>query len=287
VLRRFASGDVRLRFSYEATDGLVRIDPAHVEQVAINLVVNAIDSLGGSGDVVVRTRRVEVDGELRLLLEVEDTGAGMDAATQTKILEPYFTTKPIGQGTGLGLPTVFGLVSQAGGAISVDSKVGTGTTVTVSLPCRVGQPEELISDDVSGSIVADGAGERVLLVEDDQAVASFVRTALERLGYKVFVAVSGTDALMVADEMNHQIDLLITDLMLPGLGGRVVADRIRGVVPDLRVLFISGFAGDLVREGETLDTETSHFLAKPFGVGDLSQVVSDLLRREGVGGAWR
>jgi CheY-like chemotaxis protein len=228
----------------------------------MNLAINARDAMDGRGRLRIATVAND-EGNVRL--SVTDTGTGMDAETQTKIFEPFFTTKEEGKGTGLGLSTVFGIVHQSGGQIAVDSALGRGTTFTITLPRGVEAPAEAAAR--RGDATPGRGSGSVLVVEDDDSIRALMRAVLEPAGYEVRLASGGEEALSGADP-----DLLITDILMPGMNGRELATRLTERAPGTPVLFISGYTGTeaKIEEGE-------RFLAKPFTPGELLARVRALL----------
>jgi CheY-like chemotaxis protein len=248
-------------------------DRSQLEQVVMNLAINASDVMDPGGRLTIATAGVHTDGDLVGLvpgdyvrLKVTDTGSGMDASTQAQIFEPFFTTKPEGKGTGLGLSTVFGIVTQSEGAITVDSRLDRGTTFVVYLPRGTELPAAA-GEARLGEAEGVGAGS-VLVVEDDDAVRSLVRGVLEPAGYTVRVAPAPDEALAGADA-----NLLITDMRMPGMNGRELAALILARAPGTRVLYISGYTGEDLTPLE----DGARFLAKPFTPNELLEQVRELL----------
>jgi two-component system cell cycle sensor histidine kinase/response regulator CckA len=237
-------------------------DRSQLEQVVMNLAINARDAMDGRGRLRITTTS---DDEGHVRLSVIDTGSGMDDETQTKIFEPFFTTKEEGKGTGLGLSTVFGIVHQSGGRIAVDSRLDRGTTFTIFLPRSAHSPIVHVPPG-AGQAAARGTGS-VLVVEDDDSIRALMRAVLEPAGYRVRLASGGEEALSGADA-----DLLITDILMPGMNGRELATRITERAPDTHVLFISGYTGK-----DTRLEEGERFLAKPFTPSALLEQVQALL----------
>jgi PAS domain S-box-containing protein len=282
MLRMLLRDDGELSLDLDLHLGLVLADPGQVEQVILNLVVNARDAIHGRADgrVTIRTSNAQLSDEFEpwgvqaapgdyVRLDVSDNGAGMDRATQARIFDPFFTTKEPGQGTGLGLATVFGIVKQSGGYVWVESTLGNGATFSIYLP-RAKNPSR-----PSGPVIVGGAAgnERVLLVEDEESVRRVARRSLELHGYKIIEAADGYAALELASE--HEIDLLLTDVMMPGMLGPTLAVEMRRLYPRLPVLFMSGHSAEIVRD-RLLDPSTP-FLAKPFAPSQLAQKVRDVL----------
>ncbi|HWO88613.1 MAG TPA: PAS domain S-box protein [Gemmatimonadales bacterium] len=277
LLRRLIGEDIRLVTELEPGLRPVRVDPGQMEQVIVNLAVNARDAMPHGGTLVIETQNIELgepfmEDRARIApgsyvrLSLSDNGAGMDAHTKAHLFEPFFTTKEPGKGTGLGLATVYGIVKQSSGFVTVYSEVGHGTTFRIYLP-SVARPV-----DVSAPRPMDkprGGTETILLVEDDSALRRVVRRALEQHGYRVIEAPSGDAALQVAaNHPDERIHLLLTDLVMPGMGGPALAERLTARDPELRVLFMSGYTETgIVRQG-VLDP-TVAFLQKPFTLSEL------------------
>jgi CheY-like chemotaxis protein len=287
LLRRILGEDVRLTAVRAPGLGAVRADPGHLEQVIMNLAVNARDAMPTGGQLTIETRNVELDASFArthlkvrpgpyVLLAVSDTGHGMTDEVKARIFEPFFTTKEPGKGTGLGLATVFGIVQQSGGVVDVYSEVGVGTTFKIYLPC-VGEAPT-VPPPPSGSKVPPRGTETVLLVEDEDVVRALSHHILTGCGYTVLEAMDGNRALRLAGEHSGPIDLLITDVVLPDLGGRALAERVRERYPALKVLFVSGYTEDaIVRHGVL--SEQVEFLQKPFSPLALSARVREVLDR--------
>jgi CheY-like chemotaxis protein len=257
--------------------------------VILNLAVNARDAMPDGGTLTIRTRnetlqRADAAWAIRpgryAMLSVSDTGHGMNADTQARVFEPFFTTKPQGQGTGLGLAMVYGIVKQSGGHVWVDSKIDEGTTFTVYLP-QTPTPESPAGPAPRRASVAPhpahaGGGETILVVDDEEAVRSSTRRALERAGYDVISATDGSDALRLFTEHDGGIHMVITDVVMPGLGGRELVGRLKIMRPVLPVLFVSGYTEEGVRKQGVLDPGAS-YLEKPFTPDKLLRKVREVL----------
>jgi PAS domain S-box-containing protein len=285
MLNRLIGEDIDLRTLL--TPDLLRVnaDPGQVEQVIMNLVVNARDAMPDGGKLTIETANVlltEDYGRLHVavkpgpyaMLAFSDEGSGMNDETKARLFEPFYTTKELGKGTGLGLSTVYGIVKQSMGNIWVYSEVGLGTTFKVYLPS--------IHDEVDDeqaiqtrSIVALGT-ETVLLVEDDEMVRAFARTTLEESGYKVLQAANGAEAVLICERHSEPIHLLVTDVVMPGISGRVVADRLKTLRPQMPVLYMSGYTEDAIVHRGVLNSGVN-FIAKPFGTAALTRKVRELL----------
>jgi two-component system cell cycle sensor histidine kinase/response regulator CckA len=267
--------------------GAVRADPGQLEQVLMNLVVNARDAMPSGGRLSVETANVELDESYAMkhtsvrpghfvMLAVSDSGIGMDEETKRRLFEPFFTTKPRGQGTGLGLATVYGIVKQSGGYIWVYSEPGKGATFKVYLP-RTDRDENVRIDVASNGAIAAGT-ETVLVVEDEQAVRFLMRVVLERAGYKVFDATNPAQAESLFEENVNRYDLLVTDVTMPGSSGPELFERLTRRRPDLKVLYVSGYTDDtIVHQGQLLPGV--EFLQKPFTADALNRKVREVLDR--------
>jgi PAS domain S-box-containing protein len=281
MLRRVLPVDVALLAALDPAVGCVRADPGQLEQVLMNLVVNARDAMPSGGAIVIETAALDLDAPDAtrapglppgrwIVLRVRDTGVGMDAATRARIFEPFFTTKEAGKGTGLGLSTVYGIVEQSGGMVQVDSTPGEGSVFHVYLPRA---EEELSPDGDEPAITLPGGHETVLLAEDEAGVRASVRRILEKHGYEVHEASNGVQALRVRDELEGKLDLLLTDVVMPEMGGFELASRLRARHPGLKVLLMSGYpdgAGFAPPLGAA-------FLGKPFTAESLVRRVRELL----------
>ncbi len=287
MLHRLIGEHIELTTDVEAPIGAVKADPGQLQQVILNLVVNGRDAMSDGGTLRIETQDVALDetyterhpgmtpGEY-VMLAVSDQGCGMDEETKARLFEPFFTTKEQGKGTGLGLSTVYGIVTQSGGHISVHSAPGEGSTFKVYLP-RIDNPE------VTGPKVPDKPAaepatgtERILLVEDDDSVRELAREILEMHGYHVVEASNGVEALAVFEAETDKLDLMVTDLVMPQMGGRDLAKKIAPDHPDLRVLYLSGYTDSVVLHQGMLDPG-SFFLQKPFTPADLAIKVREAL----------
>ena len=277
MLARVLGEDIELRFSPEPTLGRVKVDKSQLEQAVVNLAVNARDALPAGGKLELETRAVTLTSDPARAdvrpgeyaeLTVRDSGHGMEPATIARIFEPFFTTKPLGKGTGLGLAMVYGFIKQSGGHITVESVVGEGTTFRLLLP--------LVDEGSTQKAAANlprtaGGAERLLLAEDEDSVRRVCQRVLSSAGYQVVAARNGEEALELA--ATGRFDLLLTDLVMPRLGGQQLATKLRERLPGLRVLFLSGYT----EEGPATDTPGAAFLRKPFTPAALSLAVRTLL----------
>jgi PAS domain S-box-containing protein len=284
MLQRMIGEDVELSVEPLEGSGRVKVDPSQMQQVLMNLAVNARDAMPGGGRIAMAIREVEVSeaaaaGRANLppgpyvTLAVSDTGTGMSAETAAHIFEPFFTTKEQGKGTGLGLSTVYGIVEQSRGHVEVESEIGRGTTFTIFLP-RVEEPLAGASADTGRRLRT--TARTVLVVDDEPEVLELASEILRRVGYTVLEAADGATALAVAGRHEGEIHLLVTDMVMPGMSGRDVAERLRALRASLRVLYISGYVQDASARA-TLAGEHSAFVAKPFTPELLTDRVRELL----------
>jgi two-component system cell cycle sensor histidine kinase/response regulator CckA len=291
MLRRLIEAHIDLRLDLDPALARVKADPAQMQQVLMNLVVNARDAMPDGGALTIATRNARLDGTESgvndcndsgvlpgdyVFLSVKDTGHGMDAETQARIFEPFFTTKGVGRGTGLGLSTTYGIVKQSGGYISVSSEPGRGSTFRICLPKTADSGEEQEQPADSPVPEAPAATETILLVEDEPALRGMVRHALSERGYTVLEAADGNAALELSARHPGAVHLLLTDVIMPRLGGRELAGRLTGQRPEMRVLYISGY-NETVIAGPDLRDQHAGFLQKPFAIDDLIQKVGKLL----------
>jgi len=283
ILQRLLGADVELVAQPAADLWNVKIDHDDLEQVLLNLAVNARDAMPSGGKLVIRTRNAHTvpsspDAARTtpadyVVICVKDSGVGMSAATQARIFEPFFTTKEPGRGTGLGLSTCYGIIKQAEGFIGVTSELGSGTTFEIYLP-RVSAPTEVVTPKVEPGNVR--GSEVIMLVEDTEQVRKVAARILSRLGYKVIEATNGQEALERFATLTEKIDLLITDLVMPVVGGKELAQRIRASQPALQVLFMSGYSQADLSGPSAVDAE-AHVLQKPFAPDTLGRKVRQIL----------
>ncbi|MGV3710804.1 MAG: PAS domain S-box protein [Gemmatimonas sp.] len=283
MLVRLIGEHIQLETDLHEENLVVRADRTNIEQLLINLVVNARDAMHDGGVVTIECARVVLDdeaaAELELLsgpyvqLAVADTGAGMDEETRARAFEPFFTTKPSGEGTGLGLATVYAIATRHEGAVDIESRPGVGTTVTLWLPLVA---EEATSAETTGEHQAQSVGTgTVLLVEDEEAVRNLARRVLVAHGFRVLEASNGEDALQVWAQHGSSVDVLVTDVVMPKMGGQALVDRLRTERPDLAVVFCSGYSDNMLLPLSDDDARTS-FLAKPFTLHGLVERVTRL-----------
>ena len=285
MLRRLIGEDVQFVIKLDPKNGRLRADQTQLEQVLVNLVVNARDAMPKGGTITIETAQVELTRSpvyhiaplqpgSYVRLAVSDTGCGMDLKTQSHIFEPFFTTKEEGKGTGLGLSTVYGIVTQCGGAIDVTSRVGHGTRFDLYFPSVESDIQTTTPTQPSGR--PQRGTEMILLAEDEPSVRTLVRDELRKLGYKVVEAKNGVEACLLATQQAESFQLLLTDVVMPGMGGRELAQHLSVINPELRTLFMSGYMDDVgIMAGQ--EEGTTSFLQKPFTPEVLASSVRNLL----------
>jgi PAS domain S-box-containing protein len=284
MLARVIGEDIELIASLHPSLATVKADPGQIEQVLMNLAINARDAMPQGGKLLMETLNVDAGTELArdldltpgpyAMLKVTDTGHGMEAATLAHVFEPFFTTKPMGKGTGLGLSTVYGIVKQSGGSIQVESGVGLGTSFRIYLPVAEGAAGKR-RETVVGTRV-EGGMETILITEDEPDLRDLARIFLEGYGYKVLVAASAEQAIEIADSLNGSIDLLLTDVIMPGMSGRQLAERILSKRPQTKIVYMTGYTDDMVVQHKVLEPGVN-LLQKPFGKVDLALKVRSTL----------
>ena len=284
MLLRLIGEDVELILGLSPDAGNIKADPGHVEQAIVNLAVNARDAMPLGGRLNIETANVHLDENYArthmgvapgdfVMIAVSDTGCGMDAETRRRIFEPFFTTKEKGKGTGLGLATVYGIVKQTGGDIWVYSEPNRGTTFKLYFPAVPGTPSD---SSASEGAEPGSASETILVVEDEKAVRDLTVRMLERLGYKLLTAASGAEAIEISRAHTGPIDLLLTDVVMPNMSGRQVADALAPSRPGMKVLYLSGYTENTVIHHGVLDANVD-FLPKPFSREILGKKLREIL----------
>jgi len=285
MLRRIIGENISLVTTLAPQAARIKADPGQLEQVIMNLAINARDAMPQGGSLTIRTARVELDDDYaaehpgarpgrHILLEVTDTGIGMSEEIKVHVFEPFFTTKLPGHGTGLGLSTVFGIVAQSGGHITVESEPGKGAHFKIYLP----QVDDTVRDERPTSRTASTTQgtETILLVEDEEIVRRLARSILVGKGYTVLEAPNGTAAVKYCDEYPGPIHVLLTDIMMPEMSGRELAIHLKASKPTAKVIYMSGYAEDVVAQQAAIDSGTP-FLPKPFSPIGLLQKVREVL----------
>jgi two-component system, cell cycle sensor histidine kinase and response regulator CckA len=285
MLPRLIGEHIELKTALDPRPTFVKTDPGQLEQVLLNLAINARDAMPDGGTLTIETSNVALDetacrriGTISpgsfVQLTVHDTGCGIDAATQTRIFEPFFTTKDIGKGTGLGLATVYGIVTQSQGAISVNSAPGRGASFAVYFPAS--ETKEEPADDGMIPTQSQAGWETVLVVEDQQSVRGFVRNLLMLNGYRVLEAADGSEAMDICRQHPGEIQLVVTDLVMPGMSGRVLAERLAKEQPKVKILYMSGYTDDSVVHTGVAQAGLA-FLQKPFSPTTFTHKVREVL----------
>jgi len=279
MLRSLLRDDIELVLPHAADTGRVYADPNQITQILMNLAANARDAMPAGGRLAIDVCNVvrDVDDPIGagpyVELRLTDTGTGMDETTRQRVFEPFFTTKDVGKGTGLGLSTVFGIVKQSGGHISVESELGRGTSFRVLLPCTDREPREL---GVMPSPATLAGRETVLLVDDDAQLRSMMRGILQRRGYTVLVGETPGDAMLIAEQHPTKIDLLLTDVVMPRMSGPELVRRLAALRPEMRVLMSSGYTEEVLFDDRP-GGGTPAFIAKPFQGDELLRKVREVL----------
>lgn len=285
MLRRIVGEDIVFSLVPAVGVGRIQVDPGQLEQVVMNLVVNARDAMPQGGGLTLTTDNVRLDHDYATLhpgviagpyvkLSVTDTGQGMDAATRARVFEPFFTTKEQGKGTGLGLSTVWGIVSQSGGHVSVQSTAGQGTTFDVYFPSVGAEAEDKLVEPAAPASVS--GSETVLVVEDEEQVRNLVCSVLRRSGYTVLEAQNGGEGLLVCEKYPSAVQLLLTDVIMPRMNGRELAERLLLVRPQMKVLFVSGYTENIMVENGVLSRDIT-LLSKPITPESLLRKVREVL----------
>ena len=287
MLRRLIGEDIELSLRLDPETGNIRADPGHLEQAVFNLATNARDAMPDGGRLTIETSNVTLDenyakthlgvepGEY-IMIAVCDSGHGMDIETRRRVFEPFFTTKEKGKGTGLGLATVYGIVKQAGGDIWVYSEIGKGTAFKLYFPRVRDAASE--PDGARGSLPTLQGSETVLLVEDEQGVRDLTARMLKQMGYRVLVAASGAEAIEISKSYSGKIALLLTDMVMPGISGKQLADELRLSRPEAKVVFVSGYTENTISQAGALEAGLS-FLGKPFSRDALARKLREALGR--------
>jgi CheY-like chemotaxis protein len=276
--------EIRIQQRFDKHLATIEADTGQIEQVLMNLLVNAADAMRGGGTITIRTSNTtheEMNGKLfnpkpgkYVLLAVGDTGIGMDEKTKERIFEPFFTTKEMGRGTGLGLASTYGIIKGHGGFIDVESQPGQGTTFFIYLPAST----KKVPKSHRGSEKVLKGQETVLLIDDEDMVLEIGRALLETMGYRVITAKDGEEALSLYERQGSEIDLVLLDVVMPGLGGGEVFDRLKIINPEMKCLLLSGYSID-GEASEIMKRGCDGFIQKPFKLKDLSKSIREILRQ--------
>lgn len=285
MLRRLIGEDIQLAWLPAQDLWQIKADPSQIDQILANLCVNAKDAIAGTGRITIETRNNTVDatyceGNPEALpgdyvqLSVSDNGSGMDKTTMARVFEPFFTTKGVGEGTGLGLATVYGIVKQNNGFINIYSEPGKGTTFTIHLPRQEEECQKTLQEAKSAPLPT--GHETILLVEDEQEILHVTALLLKKQGYSLLTAGTPGEAVRLAHAHRGEIDLLITDVIMPEMNGKDLSDTLLNLNPQLKCLFMSGYTADIIAQHGVLDEGVS-FIQKPFSLPDLTIKVRDVL----------
>ncbi|QDG52340.1 PAS domain S-box protein [Persicimonas caeni] len=288
LARSIIEEDIEFEVRLESDLPRVEVDPGQIEQVIMNLIVNARDAMPRGGRLNIRTHKAYLSPALRrsgyhpelspgdyVLLIVEDTGVGMDEETRSHIFEPFFTTKPTGKGTGLGLATVYGIVQRYGGQICVESEPGEGSAFYIYFPLAESEAATWVTERVAQTRRESSGGETILLVEDEEDVREPLKLALEGRGYSVIEAKSGKNAIDVIDAYEGQIDLVLTDVIMPELSGVELVDHLAKEYPSMQSILVSGYSGEVLQRKEISPQRVR--VAKPYDIDELASLVRDML----------
>jgi CheY-like chemotaxis protein len=288
MLRRLIGEDIDLAWLPKTGLFPLKMDPSQIDQILVNLCINARDAIAGVGKITIETGNALFDkaycsdhygfieGDY-VLLAVSDDGCGMDKEVIDQMFEPFFTSKGIGMGTGLGLSTVHGIVKQNNGFINVYSEPGKGTTLKIYLPRYTDQAAD--APQVQAAEIPLSQGETVLVVEDEPAILGMNRIMLEKLGYRVLAAGRPSEALKLAEQYADNIHLVLTDVVMPEMNGRELAERLQFLYPRIKILFMSGYTAEVIAHRGVLD-EGVHFIQKPFSIGDLAVKARNVIGNE-------
>jgi len=287
MLQRLIGESIELIWLPDSGVCPVKMDPSQLHQILANLCINARDAIGDSGKITIETNCVSIDesyaktnpgflpGEFAMLA-VSDNGCGMDKSTVENIFEPFFTTKGAGEGTGLGLSTVYGIVKQNGGFVNVYSEIGEGTTFKIYLKCESGMVEK--TEEIQKAAPSESKGETVLIVEDEEAILKIAEKMLETLGYNLLTSNNPLEALQIAEEYSGDIDIVVTDVVMPDMDGKKMSDKITKLHPSAKVLFMSGYTSNVIGQ-HGLFEDNVNFIQKPFKMNDLEMKIREILDR--------
>ncbi len=286
ILQRLIGENIDLLWKPGQKVWMIKMDFSQIDQILANLVVNARDAIADIGKITIETKNIEFDKEYCdnhagfvsgqfVMLAVSDNGCGMDKNVLENLFEPFFTTKEIGKGTGLGMPTVYGIVKQNNGFVNVYSEPGEGTTVRIYFP-RFSEKADAAGTEKKTPVLQKGHGETILVLEDESVVLNITRIMLEKLGYTVLTAATPSDAMALAEAQDGKLDLLITDIIMPEMNGRKFADKLTSRYPDIKTLFMSGYTANVVAHHTILE-EGLYFIEKPFPVNKLAAKVKEVL----------
>jgi CheY-like chemotaxis protein len=286
LIQPMLGGAITARFNLHDEQTLVLVDAGQFSQALLNLAINACDAMPEGGTLTIESRVAEPDSALlagsdqmspgpHVAISIADTGTGIDKETLERIFEPFFTTKEAGRGTGFGLSMVYSMVQRSGGVVAVDSEVGAGTTFTIYLPLV--EEEEASTEAIVTSDVAPAGGETILIAEDEPLVQELIQITLERNGYNVLMADDGRAAYEAFHNYEGRVDLLLTDIQMPGMTGRELAHALVAECPDLKVVYMTGYDSTIEDGGDSDPEDDETLLHKPFDPRDLGRIVREVL----------
>ena len=286
MLRRLIGENIQLTWIPGARLGNIYLDPAQIDQLLANLCVNARDAIKNTGKIIIETRQVEFDEAYcehhvyakpgtYILLAVSDNGCGMEKEVKDKIFEPFFTTKAQNKGTGLGLATVYGIVKQNKGLINVYSEPGEGSSFKLYFPLH--SAPQVKEEAKEKAPLPSGRGERILLVEDEPSILELTQTMIESIGYSVIATTSPQEALLLAAGQKEEIALLLSDVVMPGMNGKQLAEQLQKIHSNMKILFMSGYTSDVIANHGVLE-EGIHFITKPFTLQEIAKALKEMLK---------
>jgi CheY-like chemotaxis protein len=290
LLRRTVREDIRIKIKVPKSLKKVNADISQIEQILVNLAVNAQDAMPDKGLFAIEIKGVRIDADVPgkdplaaqgdyVLMSISDTGCGMDQATMERIFEPFFTTKEKGRGTGLGLSTVYGIIKQHGGYINVYSEPGRGSTLNIYLPCIHGEKDSELKSKADEETLRGGP-ETILIVEDNDLVLRMTRRALTRIGYRVITAADPDQCLRMMASQVEPIHLMLIDVIMPGMNGKELYERLSLLRPGVDVIYMSGYSEDVISHHGVLDDEVN-FIQKPFSTRELALLIRNVLDKTG------
>ncbi|MBN1406728.1 MAG: response regulator, partial [Calditrichaceae bacterium] len=288
MLKRIIGEDIDLITIYQKDLLRVKADPGQIEQVILNLVVNSRDAMPSGGKLIIETKNIVLDNEyvsyypevktgMYSLISVSDTGAGISKEIQTQIFEPFFSTKEKGKGTGLGLSTVYGIVMQSGGHVDLQSEPNIKTTFNIYLPAL--KKDAMTTKEQSNMDIDQGKKETILVVEDESTVRDFILAVLNKYNFNVIIAKDAKDAITIVNTYKKRIHMLLTDVIMPGMSGKDLSEKILKIIPKIKIIFMSGYTDDAIVKHGVLE-EGINFIQKPFTPHQLIKIIKEVLQKK-------